>query len=204
MFVLKKWSHRLLPLSKWKSDSRSGFSQNFDSGSGSGSERKTQNPAEVDSGNPDPVPPLIRTGSDWIRTVAEVAGVTFSDSNSAPVPKLLNPNPEIFQIWESDSCSDSGYNHWSNRNLHTFLLKKWPHRPEVSGYWFFNSWSISEQIFAYPYPILVRKFLKFNIRYPSVSECDTGYIRNKQAVVISPSMDLHFRKLVHPSPVTWH
>jgi len=28
--------------------------------------------------------------------------------------------------------------------------------------------------FAYPYPILIRKFLKFSIRYPSISECDTG------------------------------
>jgi len=41
-----------------------------------------------------------------------VAGVTFSDSNSAPVPKFLNPGPDqgpaIFLIWESDSCSDSG------------------------------------------------------------------------------------------------
>jgi len=34
---------------------RPGFSQIFDSGS----ERKTQNPAGVDSGNPDPVPPLL-------------------------------------------------------------------------------------------------------------------------------------------------
>jgi len=49
--------------------------------------------------------------------LSEVAGVTFSDSDSALVPKFLNPDPgpEIFQIWESDSCSDSGY-HWSNRN----------------------------------------------------------------------------------------
>jgi len=43
---------------------------------------------------------------------------------------------------------------------------------EVSGYWFFYSWSISEKLFAYP--ILIRKFLKFGIRYPSVSDCDTG------------------------------
>jgi len=34
--------------------------------------------------------------------MAEVAGVTFSDSDSAPVPKFLNPEPgpgpEIFEI----------------------------------------------------------------------------------------------------------
>jgi len=60
----------------------------------------------------------------------EVAGVTFSDCDSAPVPKFLNPCPDpvIFQIWESDSCSDSGYSHQSKRNSLVFLLKKWPHR----------------------------------------------------------------------------
>ena len=35
--------------------------------------------------------------------------------------KFLNPvpdsGPSIIWIWESDSCSDSGYNHRSNRNL---------------------------------------------------------------------------------------
>ena len=30
------------------------------------------------------------------------------------------------------------------------------------------------KLLAYSYPILIRKFLKFSIRYPSVSECDTG------------------------------
>jgi len=40
----------------------------------------------------------------------DVAGVTFSDSDSAFVPKFLNPGPAILQIWESDSCSDSGCN----------------------------------------------------------------------------------------------
>jgi len=60
--------------------------------------------------------------------IADVAGVTFSDSDSAPVPKFLNPGPAIFQIWKSDSCSDSGYSHRSNSNLPMFLLKKWPLR----------------------------------------------------------------------------
>jgi len=40
-----------------ESDSGSGFSEIFDSGSGS--ERKTQNPAGIDSGTPDQVPPLV-------------------------------------------------------------------------------------------------------------------------------------------------
>ena len=55
-YYLRK-DHTLLILPKWKSDSRSGsgFSQVFDYGS----ERKTQNPAGVDSSNPGPVPPLV-------------------------------------------------------------------------------------------------------------------------------------------------
>jgi len=52
-----------------------------------------------------------------------VAGVTFSDSDSAPVSKFLNPGLAIFQIWESDSCSDCGCNHRFNRNLPMFDLK---------------------------------------------------------------------------------
>jgi len=53
------------------------------------------------------------------RYIAEVAGVTFSDSDTAPVSKYFNPcpDPAICQIRESDSCTDSGYNHRSNRNL---------------------------------------------------------------------------------------
>ena len=64
--------------------------------------------------------------------ITEVTGVTFSDSDSAPVSKFLNPGPAIFQIWESDSCPDSGYNHQSNLNLPMFLLKKWPHTPAAA------------------------------------------------------------------------
>jgi len=67
--------------------------------------------------------PLYATCVIW---TVEVTGVSFSDS--APVPKFLNPGPSIFQIWESDSCSESGYNHQSNLNLPIFLLKKWQHR----------------------------------------------------------------------------
>jgi len=37
----------------------------------------------------------------------EVAGFTFSDSDPASVLKFPDPHPESFQIWESDSCSDS-------------------------------------------------------------------------------------------------
>ena len=62
----------------------------------------------------------------------EVAGVTFSDSDSAPVLKFWNPRPDpgpaILQIWESDTCSDSGCSHQSNLNLSMFLLKKLPNR----------------------------------------------------------------------------
>jgi len=57
--------------------------------------------------------------------------------------------------------------------------------PEVSGYWFFNSWSIYDNFFQCPCPILIRKFLKFSIRYQFVSDCGNGWIQNKQAVVIA-------------------
>jgi len=59
MFLLKKWPRWLLLLPNLKSDSGSwsGFSQVFDSGSGS--ERTMQNPAGVDSATQDPWPPLL-------------------------------------------------------------------------------------------------------------------------------------------------
>jgi len=82
-----------------------------------------------------------------------VAGVPFSDSGSAPVPKFLNPGPDpgpaILQIWESDSCSDSGYNHRYNRNLPMFLTKKWPNRLLLVPKWKSDSGSGSgfSQIF---------------------------------------------------------
>jgi len=80
-----------------------------------------------------PVPLLFKTGTGANTpsapakaryNVPEVAGVTFS--GSAPVPKFLNPGPSsaIFQILESGSCSNSGYNHRSNRNLSMFSLKE--------------------------------------------------------------------------------
>ena len=52
----------------------------------------------------------------------DVAGVTFSDS--VPDPKFLNPGPKNFQIWESDSCSNSG-KYRPSRNSAVFLLNKW-------------------------------------------------------------------------------
>ena len=79
---------------------------------------------------------------------SEVAGATFSDSDSSPVPKYFNPSPKIFLISESDSCSDSGYRR-SKRNLPMFLLKKWPLRllplPELKSD--SGSGSIFSQIF---------------------------------------------------------
>jgi len=73
----------------------------------------------------------IRGGSWWL-----LAGVTFAGSDSASLPKFLNPNPKFAgsfknfwirirnkpvesgsknQIWEFDSCSDSCYQ-CSNRS----------------------------------------------------------------------------------------
>ena len=63
MFLLEKWPRRLLLLPKLKSGSgsRTGFPQIFYSGARS--DRKTQNPAGVDSGTSDPCPLLVLT--DW-------------------------------------------------------------------------------------------------------------------------------------------
>jgi len=81
--------------------------------------------------------------------VPEVAGVTFSDSDAAPVPKFLNRGPDlaILRIWESDSCSDSGHNRWYNRNLPMFLLKKWQHRLLLLPKWKSDPGSGFSQIF---------------------------------------------------------
>ena len=54
----------------------------------------------------------------------EMAVVTFLHIDSAPVPDFFNPGLKNFQVWESDSCTDSGY-HKCNRNSAMFLLKKW-------------------------------------------------------------------------------
>ena len=76
----------------------------------------------------------VWAGDSKVFLAPEVARVTFSDSVSAPVSNCLNPGPDptILQIWESDSCSDSGYNHRSNRNLPMFLPKTWPHTPATA------------------------------------------------------------------------
>jgi len=61
-----------------------------------------------------------------VHRLAEVAGVTFSDTDSVPLPKYLNPapgpGPEIFQMSESASRSDSDYN-CGNRKLPMVLLQ---------------------------------------------------------------------------------
>jgi len=57
---------------------------------------------------------------------AEVALVTFSDSNSTPVPKFLNPDPrsemKLFQISESESCSCLILKQWHIQRPRRFLL----------------------------------------------------------------------------------
>ena len=61
-----------------------------------------------------------------ISSKAEVAGVTFSDSDSAPAPLSLNPvrvRKILYLNWESDSCPDSRY-YRCNGNSAMFLLKK--------------------------------------------------------------------------------
>jgi len=71
-------------------------------------------------------------------------------SISSVISDLLfwpDPGPAILQLWESDSCSDSGYNHRSNRNLRMFLPKKWPHRLQLLPKWKSDFWSGFSQIF---------------------------------------------------------
>jgi len=85
MLLLNKWPYRLLLLQKSKNDSGSVFSRTFDSGF----EREMQNPAEVER----------RRIHGYLWTLlAEMTGITFSDSDSAHVRKCLNLGPEIFQI----------------------------------------------------------------------------------------------------------
>jgi len=102
MFLLKKWPHRLLLLPKSKSDPgcASSFSQIFDSGSGSGSERKTQNPTGVDAGNLDPVPPLV-FGSEMItiRFAGWISGRIVS----------LQPDKDIQNCFQTGTGYGSGY-----------------------------------------------------------------------------------------------
>jgi len=102
--LLTKLWRRFLLLQKLKRDYGSGygFLQIFDSGS----ERKTQYPYGVGSGTlvPWPVDHLYHF-------TAEVDGVTFSNSDSVPVPIFLKPDPEI------SKC------HRSNRNIPMFLLR---------------------------------------------------------------------------------
>jgi len=116
MFLRKKLPRRLLLLQKLKIDSRSG------------SDRNTQNRAGVEFVTPDHMRPLKYRWADchilWSKSRPEVTRDIFWESDSAPVPKVLNPGadpgPANFQIWELDFCSNSGYNHRFNRNSHMF------------------------------------------------------------------------------------
>ena len=100
MFLLKKWLPKRLLLPKLESDSGSGFSQIFDSGSWSRSETKTQNPAGVDSGCPDPVPPLC-----WIH---QKQTTQFQN---------LNPAPNMFQNWVPSLIAEDSFNRKKNYDL---------------------------------------------------------------------------------------
>jgi len=83
----------------------------------------------------------------------EVAGVAFSDSDPAPVPKFLNPGPEIFDMSESDSCSDSSYNR-GNRKLPTVSLWKYSASSIIRPYWatFFQNLGRIRKVSIVGYP----------------------------------------------------
>ena len=110
--------------------------------------------------------------------VAEVAAVTFLVFDSALVPKILNP--EMFQIWESDSWSDSGCNHRSSRNLPKFSLKKWPHRllllPKFKSD--SGSWSSLSRIFD--------SGSEKNVESCRIRVCYSGSMANSGRLPITP------------------
>ena len=70
----------------------------------------------------------------WFHERPDMVRVTFPDY--APVLNFLNPDPgqQVFQIWESDSCSNSG-NHWRNRNSAIFDLETW-HFKDHADSWY--------------------------------------------------------------------
>jgi len=82
------------------------FSQTFDSGYGSGSERKMKNPARVDSGIPDPVPRLLSTRC--VNCAPEMAGnLRLSDRVFLLSDPILFLKNDI--RFRSESCF--GWNH---------------------------------------------------------------------------------------------
>jgi len=118
MFLPTKWPHRLLLLPKWKSDSGSGsgFSQFFDSRYGSGPEIKMQNPAGIDSGYPDPSPPLVRTNTlfskrgsvpvaqdDWRPSILQLN--TEEVNNTSVIEQLAYKNEAFIIILQEAHCT---------------------------------------------------------------------------------------------------
>ena len=89
-------------MEKWL-QSWSGFSQIFDSGSGS--ERKTQNLAGVDSGNPDPDPPLTGLESDSKKLESEHLCSAVHDTSGATA--------SLSHIYNITRLSVNLFNNWS-------------------------------------------------------------------------------------------
>jgi len=56
---------------------------------------------------------FLRNHWKFVHCAPEMAGFAFSDSYSAPLPKFLNPDPMIFQIWKTESSSISGNHRWN-------------------------------------------------------------------------------------------
>jgi len=96
MFLLKKRPHKLLllPKSKSYSGSGSGFSLIIDSGTPApGPKEKRRIPPESTPAlriwcHLWTIGPDFGSETSFTSSAAEVAGVTFSDSDSAPVPKF--------------------------------------------------------------------------------------------------------------------
>jgi len=103
----------------------------------------------------------------------------------------------ILQIWESDSCSDFGYNRRSYPNLPMFLPKKWPHRLRLLPKWKSDSESRSG----------------FSQIFDSGSGCEkkrrilpksTSVNRTRSQLCFTARIQSKFNKILHnPCPVWW-
>jgi len=86
--------------------------------------------------------------------------------------KFLNPDPgpAIFQIWETDSCSDSGYSHRSNRNLPMFLLNSTPAlRYDHTDSCYSHNWKVT----PVPGPVLPKFFTPVRVRKKNTKSCQS-------------------------------
>jgi len=201
MFLPEKWPHRLLLLPKLKSDfgSGSGFSQIFDSGSGS--EQKPQNPAGVDSGSPDPVPNLVQACNvniedEWTQTTAlstisktKIKSETFTWYCSTHTNCEINDADQHKRKIE-EVFYKSAHGKWQIKEVFktsakhkTFFIAphhKWQTKeviehkaPHVKGVSQCSSWAVRNER---------RSSKQISAKYKSFLQCSTSVVPKKVAV----------------------